>query len=356
MTQSTNAANTGAALTPTPRREKRHTSTSAVSKPRSGVWWRHALENLGRRVAEALGYLRELTEYIGRFLAGLGRCLRHPSQFRLTSLVHHMQETGLKAVPIVSLMAFLIGVVLAFQGSVQLKQFGAEVFVVDLIAISVLRELGILLTAIIVAGRTASALTASIGSMKMREEIDAMRTLGLDPDMILLVPRVLALIITLPLLGLVAETTLVVLRCGLLLGLESAHATRVGSAIVSGVAVDLGGRELQGRADLFDLDLVDRAVLAFLRLIASLLQKSVDDHAHALGEGFGDILGRLAPHIAGEEQSLAVLPLVGLAVADPGGGGDTEVRHRRTRGGETKLRIVHHVADDGNGGVSNRHY
>ena len=107
--------------------------------------------------------------------------------------------------PIVTVMSFLIGVVLAFQGATQLHQFGAEVFVVDLIAISVLRELGILLTAIIVAGRTASALTASIGSMKMREEIDAMRTLGLDPDMVLMLPRILALILMLPILGLLAD-------------------------------------------------------------------------------------------------------------------------------------------------------
>ena len=102
-------------------------------------------------------------------------------------------------------MAFLIGVVLAFQGATQLRQFGAEIFVVDLIAISVLRELGILLTAIIVAGRSASAFTAAIGSMKMREEIDAMRTLGLDPIEVLVLPRVLALILTLPLLGFVAD-------------------------------------------------------------------------------------------------------------------------------------------------------
>jgi phospholipid/cholesterol/gamma-HCH transport system permease protein len=102
-------------------------------------------------------------------------------------------------------MAFLIGIVLAFQGATQLRQFGAEIFVVDLIAISVLRELGILLTAIIVAGRSASAFTAAIGSMKMREEIDAMRTLGLDPIGVLVVPRVLALILTLPILGFVAD-------------------------------------------------------------------------------------------------------------------------------------------------------
>lgn len=167
--------------------------------------WRRTLAATGRWVAAALVFLRELAEYLGRFLAALARGIRHPADFRLTALIHHCQETGLRAVPIVALMSFLIGVVLAFQGAAQLRQFGAEIFVIDLIAISILRELGILLTAIIVAGRTASALTASIGSMKMNEEIDAMRTLGLDPDMVLILPRVLALIITLPILGLIAN-------------------------------------------------------------------------------------------------------------------------------------------------------
>jgi phospholipid/cholesterol/gamma-HCH transport system permease protein len=141
------------------------------------------------------------------FLARMARALRHPGEFRLTSLVHHCEEVGLKAVPIVALMSFLIGIVLAFQGASQLRQFGAEVFVVDLIAISILRELGILLTAIIVAGRTASSFTAAIGSMKMREEIDAMRTLGLDPVMLLFVPRILALLIMLPIQGLIANAS-----------------------------------------------------------------------------------------------------------------------------------------------------
>jgi phospholipid/cholesterol/gamma-HCH transport system permease protein len=163
------------------------------------------LEALGRSVAAGLGYGLALVGYLGMFLSCLGRSLGHPMDFRLTALVHHCQEVGLKAVPIVSLMAFLIGVVLAFQGSAQLRQFGAEVFVVDLIAISILRELGILLTSIIVAGRTASAFTAAIGSMKMREEIDAMRTLGLDPATVLFVPRILALILMLPILGLIAN-------------------------------------------------------------------------------------------------------------------------------------------------------
>lgn len=175
--------------------------------PAPQPWRRRVLEGTGRRVVGALVYLRELVEYLGRSLAALGRALRRPAQFPLIALVHHCQETGLRAVPIVAVMSFLIGVVLAFQGADQLRQFGAEIFVVDLIAISILRELGILLTAIIVAGRTASALTAAIGSMKMRQEIDAMRTLGLDPDMALILPRILALVLMLPILGLVSALT-----------------------------------------------------------------------------------------------------------------------------------------------------
>ncbi|MEY8097258.1 ABC transporter permease [Falsihalocynthiibacter sp. S25ZX9] len=168
-------------------------------------FFREILARIGERVVSGVKFLLALTSYLGIFLHRLGRAIRHPSEFRLTALVHHCEEVGLKAVPIVALMAFLIGVVLAFQGSTQLKQFGAEVFVVDLIAVSILRELGILLTSIIVAGRTASAFTAAIGSMKMREEIDAMRTLGLDPAMVLFVPRILALLLMLPILGLIAD-------------------------------------------------------------------------------------------------------------------------------------------------------
>jgi phospholipid/cholesterol/gamma-HCH transport system permease protein len=163
------------------------------------------LARLGEAVAGGIRFVLELVGYFGLFLSRLGRTLRHPGEFRLTALVHHCEDVGVKAVPIVALMAFLIGVVLAFQGSTQLRQFGAEVFVVDLIAISILRELGILLTSIIVAGRSASAFTAAIGSMKMREEVDAMRSLGLDPATILFVPRILALVIMLPILGMIAN-------------------------------------------------------------------------------------------------------------------------------------------------------
>jgi phospholipid/cholesterol/gamma-HCH transport system permease protein len=173
------------------------------SAPRRGFTdW---LEALGRDTAEAVGTVAELLSLLGAVVVRLAALVLRPWRLRLTSLVHHMEAAGLNAAPIVSLMAFLIGVVLAFQGAAQLRPFGAEVFVVDLIAISVLRELGILLTAIIVAGRSASAFTAAIGSMKMREEIDAMRTLGLDPVEVLVVPRILALVVTLPILGLIAD-------------------------------------------------------------------------------------------------------------------------------------------------------
>lgn len=165
------------------------------------------LERLGKGTADGFSGFVDVLGFFGLVLARIGGTIRNPKRLRLTSLVHHMHEVGYNAVPIVSLMAFLIGIVLAFQGSAQLTQFGAEVFVVNLIAISILRELGILLTAIIVAGRSGSAFTAAIGSMKVREEIDAMRTLGLDPIEVLVVPRVVALIVMLPVLGFIANVT-----------------------------------------------------------------------------------------------------------------------------------------------------
>jgi phospholipid/cholesterol/gamma-HCH transport system permease protein len=163
------------------------------------------LLQLGRAVTGFAASLGQNLGFLGLVLSRLASTLLHPSRLRLTSVTHHMQQTGLHAVPIVALMGFLIGIVLAFQGASQLEQFGAEIYVVDLISISMLRELGILLTAIIVAGRSASAFTAAIGSMKMREEIEAMRVLGLDPIELLVLPRVLATLILLPVLGFIAS-------------------------------------------------------------------------------------------------------------------------------------------------------
>ncbi|MEO7382665.1 MAG: ABC transporter permease [Paracoccaceae bacterium] len=163
------------------------------------------VDRVGRMTTIAARGLGRIVGFFGMVVARCFTTLVRPWRFRFTSLVFHMQETGLNAVPIVALMAFLIGIVIAYQGADQLRQFGAEVYVVDLISISVLRELGILLTAIIVAGRSASAFTAAIGSMKMREEVDAMRTLGLDVIEVLVLPRVLALVIMLPVLALIAD-------------------------------------------------------------------------------------------------------------------------------------------------------
>ncbi len=165
------------------------------------------LEQIGRTTVAGLGGLADITGFFGLVVARLGMTVVRPWRLRVTALVFHIEQAGLNAVLIVALMGFLIGIVLAYQGASQLGQFGAEVFVVDLIAISVFRELGILLTAIIVAGRSASAFTAAIGSMKMREEVDAMRTLGLDPIELLVLPRVLALVIFLPILGFLADLT-----------------------------------------------------------------------------------------------------------------------------------------------------
>ncbi len=133
------------------------------------------------------------------------RMIRQPWRFRTISFIHHLDHAGFRAVPIIALICFLIGAVVMQQGVVQLKPFGAEPFAVNMVAILALREVGILLTAIMVAGRSGSAFTAEIGSMKMREEIDAMRTLGIDPMDTLVLPRILALVVALPLLTFIGD-------------------------------------------------------------------------------------------------------------------------------------------------------
>jgi phospholipid/cholesterol/gamma-HCH transport system permease protein len=183
-------------------RKARPAEPGVEAPPRGlGPW----LAALGARSAGAGEALLSYLSFFGLTLHRLGRTAIRPRRLRGTALVSQMETSGLNAVPIVVLMSFLIGVVLAFQGAAQLRQFGAEVFVVDLIAVSILRELGILLTAIIVAGRSGSAYTAAIGSMKVNQEIDAMHTLGLDPIEVLVLPRLLALVLMLPVLGCIAN-------------------------------------------------------------------------------------------------------------------------------------------------------
>jgi len=146
-----------------------------------------------------------LTTFLGETAAAMARVLVRPAKFRGTSFMHQIQQTGLTAVPIISLVCFLIGGVILQQGARQLRGFGAENLSIDMLGILTLREVGIILAAVMVAGRSASAFTAQIGTMKMREEIDAMRTLGIDPIETLVLPRILALIVALPLLVFVAD-------------------------------------------------------------------------------------------------------------------------------------------------------
>ena len=163
------------------------------------------LERVGAGIAHAYGQTRSILGLCGLTVATFGRALISPKKFRVTSLVYHMEQAGLDAVPIISLLTFLIGAVVAFLGTKILRILGAEIFTVELVAFAILRELGVLITAIIAAGRSGSAFTAQIGSMKVNEEVDAMRTIGLDPIELLVLPRVLAFVFMLPLLTFIAD-------------------------------------------------------------------------------------------------------------------------------------------------------
>ena len=173
-------------------------------------WFVDMLARLGEASFGLAREGRALLSFFGMLLIKTARLFVQPRRLRFTSLIHHMEQTGLHAVPIVALLSFLIGVVLAYQSADQLRQFGAELFTVNLLGISILRELGVLITAIIVAGRSGSAFTAQIGTMKVNQEVDAMETIGLDPVDILVLPRILALVITLPLLAFLANVVALV--------------------------------------------------------------------------------------------------------------------------------------------------
>lgn len=159
------------------------------------------LEQIGRTVAGIGGTVADLVDMLGAVLAACGRVLIHPRSLRLTSTVHHLEQVCWRAVPIIVLITFLIGCIIAQQGIFHFRRFGADIFVVDMLGVLVLREIGVLLVAIMVAGRSGSAYTAELGSMKMREEIDALRTMGFDPIEVLVLPRMLALVLALPILA-----------------------------------------------------------------------------------------------------------------------------------------------------------
>lgn len=163
------------------------------------------IARLGEGVDNAWRAMLELMDFIGFTLTTAARLIIRPSHMRWRSTVHHMEEAGVDALPIVGLMSFLIGAVIAFMGAKILQLFNAEILTVQLVGIAVLREFGVLLAAILVAGRSGSAFTAQIGSMKIREEIDAIRVLGLEPIEVLVLPRVFALMVMLPVLAFFAS-------------------------------------------------------------------------------------------------------------------------------------------------------
>ncbi len=160
---------------------------------------------IGRRAVTLWRDMIGALAFLGRLSTTAVRALPRPRSLRPISIARHVYDTGITAVPIVALIAFLISVIIAYMSAQQLRGFGAEIFVVDLVTIGVLRELGVLLTAIIVAGRSGSAFAAEIGSMKLNEEIDALQATGVDPFEALVLPRVLGLVVSLPLLTVVAD-------------------------------------------------------------------------------------------------------------------------------------------------------
>ena len=166
-------------------------------------------ERLSLRVPRAIGKgvldfaygMIGLIGFLGEVIVAFGGILRHPGRFRVKAFVHQLELVGVTALGIIGLMSFLIGIVVAQQGAVQLQQFGAEIYTINLTGRLTLRELGVLMTAIMVAGRSGSAFAAQIGTMKLTEEVDAMRTIGISPIEALVIPRIMAAVIMMPLLG-----------------------------------------------------------------------------------------------------------------------------------------------------------
>ncbi len=235
--------------------------------------FRAMLERMGRAVARFATQAWELLGFVGLTMTTLAGVLVGRAKLRWTSIVHHMEETGLDAVPIVALLSFLVGAVIAFLGATVLRDFGASIFTVELVSYAFLREFGVLLTAIILAGRSGSAFTAQIGSMKSREELDAIKALGLDPIELLVVPRLLALCVMLPLLTFLS----------MIMGL-------VGGGIVSMLSLDISAGQFITRLNEmteirhFWAGMVKAPVFAFLIAVVGCLEGlKVEGSAESVG-------------------------------------------------------------------------
>ena len=171
-----------------------------LRKPKSDPRWRQLITGLGRSADEAWHDTLDVITFIGRATSAVADALIRPRSLRLPSISRQIHDTGITALPIIGLMAVMISIVIGYQGVAQLRPYGGEEFTINLVAVSMLREMGVLVTAIMVAGRSGSAFTAEIGVMKARDEVDALNVMGMDPMALLVVPRVVGLVITLPLL------------------------------------------------------------------------------------------------------------------------------------------------------------
>ncbi len=216
-----------------------HGKVPVEPEPKSGM-----LARLGQSSLSAVSQAQELLIFLGETAQVALGVVRHPNRLRWRSVLHHVEIGGFDALPIVGLMSFLLGVVVAYQGADQLRHYGANIFVVDLVGYAMLREFAPLMTAIIIAGRSGSAYAAQIGTMVVAEEIDALRTIGIQPTELLVLPRVMALVIALPLLTVFADITGV-----------------AGGMVMASLQLDIGwreflerfGRELQGASFLVGL-------------------------------------------------------------------------------------------------------
>jgi phospholipid/cholesterol/gamma-HCH transport system permease protein len=200
---------------------REHDSSEALRPPELPLFsW--LPEHMGRVVYDFRDGAMRLLGFFGAILVAFWHVVRHPSRFRMNSLIRQVELVGVTSLPIIGLMSFLIGIVIAQQGAVQLEQFGAEILTINLVGRLSLRELGILMTAIMVAGRSGSAFAAQIGTMKLTEEVDAMRTIGVAPVEALIVPRILAAVLLMPLLGFYAAL------CAI-----------IGGAVISAITLDI---------------------------------------------------------------------------------------------------------------------
>lgn len=169
------------------------------------IWYQKPLADVGEATEHFFVSAGNILSFIGMILSRVISLLWHPGRLRMMPLIHQMDVVGLRALGIVGLINFIIGAVMVNQGAVQLARFGADIFVIDMLSVTHFRELGALMTAIIVSGRSGSAFTAQIGSMRLHEEVDAMHTMGMNPTDVLVLPRLLALVFVMPLLAFYAD-------------------------------------------------------------------------------------------------------------------------------------------------------